>query len=117
MAETMPVVSGTFQTLPAMPFHALFNGLCFKVSLASSLLSALCGPIYSDCRSLLFALSIVRGVRGGGLRRLPGRDGEHRRPRPSRLLKNKVARSVGPSEAKAGTENKALIAAVNRCAT
>jgi hypothetical protein len=33
------------------------------------------------------------------------------------LLKNKVARSVGPSEAKAGTDKKALIAAVNRCAT
>ncbi|MGA7645032.1 MAG: hypothetical protein WBW01_00855, partial [Terriglobales bacterium] len=33
------------------------------------------------------------------------------------LLKNSVARCAAPSAAKAGTENKAFIAAVNRCAT
>ncbi len=33
------------------------------------------------------------------------------------LLKNSAARRVGPSAAKAGTENKVFIAAVNRCAT
>ena len=33
------------------------------------------------------------------------------------LLKNSVARRGAPSAAKAGTENKAFLAAVNRCAT
>jgi hypothetical protein len=33
------------------------------------------------------------------------------------LLKNSVARRVASSAAKAGTENKTFIAAVNRCAT
>jgi hypothetical protein len=33
------------------------------------------------------------------------------------LLKNSIARRVVPAAAKAGTENRALIAAVNRCAT
>jgi hypothetical protein len=34
-----------------------------------------------------------------------------------RLVKNSVARRVAPSAAKARTENRAFIAAVNRCAT
>ncbi|MGA7560268.1 MAG: hypothetical protein WBW12_15215 [Terriglobales bacterium] len=33
------------------------------------------------------------------------------------LLKNSIARRVAPSAAKADNENKAFIAAVNRCAT
>jgi hypothetical protein len=37
--------------------------------------------------------------------------------RAKQLLKNSVARRVAPSAAKAGTENKAFIAAVNCCAT
>ena len=35
----------------------------------------------------------------------------------SSLLKNSIARRVVPSAAEAGTENRAFIAAVNRCAT
>ena len=35
----------------------------------------------------------------------------------NRLLKNSFAHAIAPSAAKAGTENKAFIAAVNRCAT
>ena len=44
---------------------------------------------------------------------------QQKRPRglPSRLRENFVARRVVPAAAKAGTENKAFIAAVNRCAT
>jgi hypothetical protein len=37
--------------------------------------------------------------------------------RLNRLLKTSVARRVPPAAAKAGTENKAFIAAVNRCTT
>jgi hypothetical protein len=51
--------------------------------------------------------------RGGG-----GVGGAAKKCGSQRLkLKNKVARCVEPSAAKAGTDNKALIAAVNRCAT